>query len=573
MFDPALPFVLLDDVAAGSARLFSGVCETVFADSPEAVPLALTHLQRRGPWAGYVGFEAGYALEAALPRRLPPIGEPLLWFGRFARDEAVDAAALMGQGLGLGPAHVGDLAPLLTQADHEARLAQILALITAGDIYQANLTFNAVVAVGGHPLHLYARLRAGSRAPYGALVFTGSLWILSFSPELFFKMDGPQLMARPMKGTAPRGLDTADDEVRAAVLGADPKNRAENLMITDLLRNDLSRVGDNVQVPALFAVETYPTVLQMTSTITATAHDGISAADVLTKLFPCGSVTGAPKIRAMQVIADVEAAPRGVYTGSIGAIAANGDAIFNVAIRTLVMAPQATTARLGIGSGIVADSDADSEWAECLAKATFLHRRGPPDLVETLRAENGDLPDLGRHLDRMAASAAFLGTAFNAEAARALVCAASRGVSGRIRLLAAPSGALAVQVGPLPVALATPVRVAITALPVSPDDWRLRHKTSDRRFYDDARAAIRAFEVIFATPAGGLTEGSFTNLFVRRGGVLLTPPASLGLLPGVLRAGLLASGEAVEANLTAADLGGGFFIGNALRGLIPAILA
>jgi para-aminobenzoate synthetase/4-amino-4-deoxychorismate lyase len=566
MFDPTRPFVLLDDVAAGTARLFSGLIETIVADTPEAVAPALACLQMPGPWAGFIGFEAGYALEAVLSRRLPPPGEPLLWFGRFEHDTPADAAALAG------PAMVGTLTPALTQTDYEAQLAQVQALITAGDIYQANLTFNAAVAVGGHPMHLYARLRAGSLAPYGALVFTGTLWVLSFSPELFFRLDGRKLTARPMKGTAARGADAADDAARAAALAADPKNRAENLMITDLLRNDLSRVGTGVQVPALFAVETYPTVLQMTSTITATAHPGVGAADVLAQLFPCGSVTGAPKIRAMQVIAAVETAPRGVYTGSIGAISANGDAAFNVAIRTLVIAPGAETARLGLGSGIVADSDAASEWAECLAKGKFLHRRGPPDLVETLRAVAGDLPDLDRHLARMAASAAFLGLIFDADAARALLLRAAAQVTGRVRLLAAPSGALAVQTGPLPPTPEQPVAVVIMPLPVAADDWRLRHKTSDRSFYDVARQASGAFEVVFIRPDGAITEGSFTNVFIQRGQQLVTPPLSDALLPGILRARLIAEGRACEGRVTVADLAGGFWVGNALRGLIAARL-
>jgi para-aminobenzoate synthetase/4-amino-4-deoxychorismate lyase len=491
-----------------------------------------------------------------------------MWFGRFSRDEVVDAAALLPQ----GPAFVGAAVPGMGPEDYEARLARVQDLIAAGDIYQANLTFAAAVAVGGHPLHLYSRLRAGSRAPYGALVFTGDLWLLSFSPELFFRMDGRRLMAKPMKGTAKRGGDAAEDMARAAALQADPKNRAENLMIVDLLRNDLSRVGSDVQVPALFEIETYPTVLQMTSTITATAHPGVAAADVLMRLFPCGSVTGAPKIRAMQVIADVEATPRGAYTGSIGAISADGDAVFNVAIRTLAMVPGAASARLGLGSGIVADSEAGAEWAECLAKAAFLGRRGVPDLIETMRAEAGVLPDLDRHLARMAASAGFLGLTFDADAARAAVLAAAAGHSGRLRLLAAPSGAIAVQCSPAPPMPAGPVKVALVPLPVETDDWRLRHKTSDRGFYDEARVTSGAFEAVLVRCDGQVTEGSFTSVFVERGGVLLTPPLVAGLLPGVLRARLIDEGLAREAVLTADDLADGFYIGNALRGLMAARL-
>ena len=566
-FDAAQAFVLLDDVAAGSARLFTGAVETLVATMPTEVVPALERLREPGPWAGFIGFEAGFALEPALTSRAPPVGEPLLWFGRFASETMVDAAEV----LGTGPAAVGAVVPGVSSGEYDQQLARVQELIVAGDIYQANLTFNALVAVGGHPLHHYAQLRAGSRAPYGALVFTGSLWLLSFSPELFFRLDGRRLLARPMKGTAARGHDAADDATRAQTLQNDPKNRAENLMITDLLRNDLSKIGENVTVPTLFAIETYPTVLQMTSTITADARPGIAAADVLIQLFPCGSVTGAPKIRAMEVIADIETAPRGVYTGSIGAIS-GGNAVFNVAIRTLVMVPGAKSARLGLGSGIVADSAAASEWAECLQKSAFLARKPPPDLIETMRIDAGDVHDLTLHLARMAASATFLGLVFDARMIEATVVSAILpNFSGRLRLLVAPGGAACVQLSPLP-PVPEVVRAALMPLPVAPDDWRLRHKTGDRGFYDAARKASGAFECVFVRPDGAVTEGSFTNIFVERSGIMLTPPASLGLLPGILRARLLAQGRAVEAILTVEDLAGGFFIGNALRGLIAAHL-
>jgi para-aminobenzoate synthetase/4-amino-4-deoxychorismate lyase len=569
MFDPTRPFVLLDDVASGRARLFSGLIETVEALVPAAVMPALERLRGAGPWAGFIGFEAGYALEQRLGGRMPPAGEPLLWFGRFAQELIVDAAALLGG----GPAAVGPVVPGVEQPAYEAQVARVQALIAAGDIYQANLTFAALVAVQGHPLAIYARLRAGSRAPFGALVFTGQLWLLSFSPELFFEMKGRQLTARPMKGTAARGGDALSDAAAALALQNDPKNRAENLMIVDLLRNDLSRVGHDVRVPALFAIETYPTVLQMTSTITAVADDDVVAADVLVRLFPCGSVTGAPKIRAMEVIADVEGAPRGVYTGSIGAISVGGDAAFNVAIRTLVMAPGADVARLGLGSGVVADSEAAGEWAECLQKSAFLQRRGAPDLIETMRLQGGIIADLPRHLARMAASAAFFGWVFDEEAVVSMVESAVSGVAdGRVRLVCAGSGAVCVQVSCLPPVVSDVVDVAVVRLPVAAGDWRLRHKTSDRGFYDEARRASGAFECVFVGDDGEVTEGSFTNVFVGRDGVLVTPPLALGLLPGVLRRRLLDEGRAVEGKVTVADLAGGFFIGNALRGLMAAKL-
>jgi para-aminobenzoate synthetase/4-amino-4-deoxychorismate lyase len=240
----------------------------------------------------------------------------------------------------------------------------------------------------------------------------------------------------------------------------------------------------------------------------------------------------------------------------------------------LAMAPGAQTARLGLGSGIVADSEASAEWAECLQKSAFLGRRGVPDLIETMRLEGGIVCDLPLHLARMAASARFLGGIFDEKRAETLVESAIIGVDrARVRLVSAPSGALSVQVSALPLAPDGPVTVALVPLPVASDDWRLRHKTSDRAFYDDARLSAGVFEVVLVHEGGQVTEGSFTNVFVERGAVLLTPPCALGLLPGVLRARLLAEGRAVEAPLAPADLAGGFFIGNAVRGLLPARLA
>lgn len=573
VLDPTRPFVLLDDAAGGRARLFTGLQEAQQVMRHADVAAAIARLAQPGPWAGFIGFEAGHALEPRLAalQRPPPAGQPLAWLGRFAREGAVDAAELLRE-WAARPAAVGSARPGMAAADHAAAVARIQRWIAAGDIYQANLTFPAAVPVSGHPLALYARLRAGSAAPYGAVVFTGALWLLSFSPELFFRLDGRRLTARPMKGTARRGRFAAEDAAQRDALAASPKNRAENLMITDLIRNDLSRVADAVSVPALFDVEAYPTVWQMTSTVTATARPGITAADVLAALFPCGSVTGAPKIRSLECLAQVEPAPRGAYCGTIGAVSANGDALFNVAIRTLALPAGGDVARLGLGSGIVADSDPADEWAECLAKAAFLTRRGPPDLIETMRVAAGALPDLALHLDRLAASAAHLGHAFDRSALERALPAAVAGHDGRARLLLAPSGAWSLHLSAPPAPLPEPVEVALVPLPVAPDDWRLCHKTSDRAFYDEARRAAGTAEVIFVRPDGLVTEGSYTSLFVERGGRLLTPPAALGLLPGILRARLLAEGRAVEAPLCASDLAGGFLIGNALRGLLHARL-
>ena len=441
--------------------------------------------------------------------------------------------------------------------------------ILAGDIYQANLTFAAEVPVAGHPLALYAALRTRARAGHGALVFTGSHWLLSLSPELFFTLADGVATTRPMKGTAP---PDADPET----FRADPKQRAENLMIVDLLRNDLSRVArtGSVKVPALFEVEHYPTLLQLTSTVTAQLEDGKDAIDLLNAIYPCGSITGAPKIRAMQIIDALEASPRGPYCGAIGRLAPDGSAAFNVAIRTLTLRDGDGTARLGLGSGIVADSEADAEWRECLVKGKFVETQRRFDLIETMRFDPHEgVAGLDRHLARMRASAEALGFRFDRHEARNdLQAATFRAGPSRVRLLLARTGVFAIELRPLPAPPEAPVAVALAPRPVEAADFRLRHKTSDRAFYDEARTASGAFEVIFVDEEGFLTEGSFTSIFVARGGRLVTPPLARGLLPGVLRATLLDEARAVEGDLRPADLADGFFLGNAVRGLVPARL-
>jgi para-aminobenzoate synthetase/4-amino-4-deoxychorismate lyase len=326
----------------------------------------------------------------------------------------------------------------------------------------------------------------------------------------------------------------------------------------------------------LFEVETYPTVHQMTSTIVAELEEGVGAVDVIEAIFPCGSITGAPKIRAMEIIAEREEGPRDAYTGSIGRLDPTGDAAFKDAIRTLTIKKGERRADMGLGSGIVADSRAGDEWRECLAKGAFVEGQRSFDLIETMRFDPHDgIVDLDRHLARMKASAEALGFTFNRHDARNELQAATfrHREPTRLRLMLSRGGAMAIESRPLPAPPAMPVTVAIMPMPVASDDFRLPHKTSDRAYYDEARRAAGTFETLFHDAAGFLTEGSFTSLFVRRGDRFVTPPLERGLLPGVLRDRLIAEGEAEEGDLVAADLAGGFFIGNALRGLIPARLA
>lgn len=382
-------FLLFDDArqsGARPARLYARPHAIIRADRLEEVLPALEQLRtahRQGAClAGTIAYEAGFALEPRLARLMPDKAPtPLLWFGLFDDFAEIAPEAVPGLFADCGKGEIGAVQPQISQDEYARQFARVQEAICAGDIYQANLSFGCDVPVSGDMRGLYASLRAGSRAGHGALVRADGQWLLSLSPELFFTLEAGQIVARPMKGTAPRSPDATADGLAAASLRADAKQRAENLMIVDLLRNDISRVSQSgsVAVPQLFAIESYPTVHQMTSTVTAQLREGLDAIDVLKALFPCGSITGAPKIRAMEIIQAVEQRWRGLYTGAIGYIdppgRADGRTEFNVAIRTLCFTDGAGQASLGLGSGVVADSQVEAEWMECLDKGRFLGKK------------------------------------------------------------------------------------------------------------------------------------------------------------------------------------------------------
>ncbi len=591
------PFILLDDArpaGASAARLYRGPKEVVVARRAAEVAPALERIdalrQQGFDVVGYLAYEAGLALEeklAALADERSGAMGPLLWFGAFEGFEPIaaeDVPAWLAAEAQPGIAQIGPLEPQLSAGGYGAAFAALQDAIASGDIYQANLTFPLAGSFRGDPLALYAALRPAAGAGYGGVVFDGTHWLLSCSPELFFAERDGAAMVKPMKGTRPRGRSEAEDAALAAELAVSEKDRAENLMIVDLLRNDLSRVAEpgSVRVEKPFAIESYPTLHTMTTTVRARLRPGNGAVDMVRALFPCGSITGAPKIRAMELIDEVERDARGPYCGAIGRIDAAGDAAFNVAIRTLRLTPGENgrgRAVLGVGSAIVADSEPMDEWRECLIKGGFVRlRAGGADLIETMRfTPDEGAPLLELHLERIKASATELNYAFDRHAVRNAIQALcfEADAPARLRLAAARSGAYSLELGPLPETLDRPLRCAVLPLPVDPGDWRLRHKSSDRSFYEAGLAAAQAAgadEALFIRDDGLLTEGCFTNLFVERDGRLLTPPARLGLLPGVLRRSLIDEGRAVEAELSLSDLKDGFLIGNALRGLIPAVL-
>jgi len=576
------PFVLLDDARPGGsdARLYTAPVRVVVAHRPEEVAPALAALDAARAEglhaAGTIAYEAGHALESRLAGLSRVDADaPLLWFGLFETVEQLAPDAIAARLPDPAGAWVGRPAPGIGRSDYDAAFARVHDWIEAGDIYQANLTFRAAVRVIGDPLAVYAAIRSRAAAGYGGIVWTGSDWLLSFSPELFFALRQGELIARPMKGTTPRGATPDADEAARAELAQDEKQRAENLMIVDLMRNDLTRIAapGSVSVPELFKVETYPTLHTMVSTIAAKLAPDIGPGQALAAIFPCGSVTGAPKIRAMEVIAAVEPDARGAYTGSIGRIDPDGDAAFNVAIRTLHLKEGADTAMIGLGSGVVADSRAGEEWDECLAKGAFLTRgQRRFDLIETMAFDPvSGIALLERHLARMRASAEVFGIPFDRHGVRNELQAATFRLRhpAKVRLLLSPEGRVVIGTAPMPEVPVDPVTVALARRQVALRDFRLTHKTTDRRPWPRVAGA---WETVYVDDDGYLTEGSFTSLFVPGDdGILRTPPLSRGILPGVLRAELIASGRAVEADLRPEDLRQGFQLGNAVRGLVSAV--
>jgi para-aminobenzoate synthetase/4-amino-4-deoxychorismate lyase len=584
------PFVLLDDARPGRDRLlsFRRPAGTIRAEAPEEVPAALAAMERARAdgrhLAGYLSYELGLLLEPRLAPRLPETrAVPLLWFGVFEPPEILEGAAALAalDERIAGRAYAGPLRHEWDEPAYAARFARVHDWIAAGDIYQANLSFRSRFAFAGDAMALYRDLRARAGAAHCAYIDDGTHRILSLSPELFFDIsaDGA-LTAKPMKGTAARGHDRASDDALRAWLAASEKDRAENLMIVDLLRNDLGRVAEtgSVAVKDLFAVETYPTVHQMVSTVTATLRPGTGVAAILKALFPCGSITGAPKIRAMEIIDTLEDSPRGVYCGAIGYFAPDGSANFNVAIRTLTIADG--HGELGIGGAVVYDSTAPSEYDECLVKARYYEAaRKPLELIETLRYAPGEgFTRLERHLARMASSAPVFGLAFDRARALRNLQSAVFGAAGpmRVRLTLNEAGEFATTAAPLPDAAPARWTYAISPERVTSTDLLLRHKTNWRELYEREHAGLAAQtgcdEVLFLNERGALTEGSRTNLFAEIDGALATPPLTAGVLDGCLRREMLDAGDCIERPLTPADLAraGRIFLGNSLRGLISA---
>ena len=600
-----LDFVNPHDSAAARLRhAFAAPQQVLQADrlcDVRAVLDAVHAAAQQGQWCvGYVRYEAAAGFDSALQTHAAD--GPLAWFG-------VHGAPLpWPEGAPSSGAQVAWQGGL-ERPDFDIAIASVQQAIAAGELYQVNYTAPLTgVLQHGSAAALFAALQRAQPGGYAAHIDTGDEQVLSVSPELFFDWQdapgGGAILTRPMKGTAARGATPAEDAANAQALRASPKERAENVMIVDLLRNDLSRIAQphSVRVPALFHTQALPSVWQMTSDVQAHTRPGTTLADVFAALFPCGSVTGAPKVRAMQMVRSLERTPRGVYCGAVGVVrpagAAGADgqcsvaATFNVPIRTVVLragvagtpfAPAALTATCGIGSGITSGAEAGAEWNEWRHKRAFLERASAPfDLLETLALDGGRFRHLAEHLARLQGAAEHFNVPFNAAAVQhSLQALAQRHPQGpwRVRLRLNAAGQPQAEAFAL-LPTQQPVRLQLATRPFAEAQSEfVRFKTTRRAHYaafaPNDLAWPGVFDTVLWNEAGEITEGTFGNVAVLLdGGRWVTPPLSCGLLPGVGRAVALREGRVQEAVVRLQDLPRvqGWAFVNSLRGWLAAEL-
>ncbi len=531
--------------------------------------------------AGWISYETGLFLE----QKLMPLADksyevPFICFGVYENRLTLSSEDSEDYWAQKGDYAVENLKLNISRHSYDEAFAKIDEFLKAGDIYQVNFTLKSLFEFSGSTAGYFAALRKAQRVEYGAYIKSDKLSVLSLSPELFFKKTGRTITTRPMKGTCRRGRTAAEDECNVDFIQNDEKNRAENLMIVDLLRNDLARISApaSVKLKSLYDVEKYRTLFQMTSTIEAEVADDVDAVDLVKTLFPCGSVTGAPKIRAMEIISQLETSPRGIYTGAIGFLAPDGDSCFSVPIRTITI-DNAGRGEMGIGSGIVADSDVAQEYDECLLKARFATRSFREfDLIESMRWSQGEgyfLLDL--HMERLKSSAGYFDFPCDEQAILAdLDCHAEHldpEKQWKIRLLLSPTGHISITSTVLDNNQDIKIGlVTFAEKTVHSQNQMIFHKTTDRKFYQQELSKHDSYDVIFVNENGDLTEGTFNNIFVKQGNILYTPPLEAGVLNGTLRQSLLNDPSILleEKRLIPADLHDveKIYLGNSVRGLV-----
>jgi para-aminobenzoate synthetase/4-amino-4-deoxychorismate lyase len=529
-------------------------------------------LTDRGLWAGgYVGYEAAPAFDNSLEVRSRILGDPfhslpVLWFGLYKRRE--ELPALAPRQLHPAPYHVSAWTPTTSHAEYDDAIERIRSHIASGDTYQVNHSFRLRAAFSGDPFELYRDLMLAQRGAYGACLDAGRYRVVSASPERFFRINGRRIEARPMKGTNRRGRWLEEDERFGAELLGSEKDRAENLMIVDLLRNDIGRIADfgSVTVDQLLDLERYETVWQLTSQISAQLRAGVDVVDVFRALFPSGSVTGAPKSSTMRIISGLEHTPRGVYCGAVGYLAPPGSsgpsADFNVAIRTVVIDQDEGLAEYGVGGGITWDSVSSAEYEEARLKSALLVERRPEfDLLETIRWDDTHgFWWLDEHLERLHRAAAFFGFLLDDTEVRLTldVTAADLTGSRAVRLTVSRAGDVTVAVRPDqidPMDGGAPVRAVVDTGQVSSQNVFLFHKTTKRTAYEAALERHPGIdEVLLVNERGEVTESTTANVVVRVGDQWWTPSVDSGLLAGVHRRVLLEKGTIVERVITVDEL-------------------
>ena len=600
---PIPPFVLLDDSRSrdrvDAGLLFQNPVEILECINLEKIPEVLAKIedvQRKGFYlAGWISYECGLGLHPTLNKPdIPTSIEPLIWMGVFNTPKRLSSENLKTLFHPFGKLENTSgfsASPDANETDAEFATAftKIMDYISAGDIYQVNHTFRLNFEAHGLIAALYSRLRKAQPVAFGSLIDTGTWNVLSASPELFICRKGDKLMSRPMKGTARSGKTWQEIQKNMAALKCDEKNRAENLMITDLIRNDFSRVCEpgSVVVSKLFEVERFSQILQMSSEVVGILKPKIAFSDIFENLFPCGSITGAPKIRAMEIIQETEKEPRGLYTGALGYIAPSGDFTLSVPIRTVLL-DKLGKGHMAVGSGIVANSTLKDEYDECLLKSHFIYN-APQNfaLIETmLWTPNRGFSDLKKHLDRLFNSARYFEFPCLLETIKKdlkkLESSFDHQAPRRVRLTLSKEGKTCLQHWSFtPSNNNNPVMVTLASERVDSNDLFLFHKTTHRPLYDQAFKTAKGndsneiYDMIFQNKQGEITEGTFNSVFVEKDQrPLLTPPLKAGLLPGILRGKLLDSGRARETSLTINDLvkAKNIYLGNSVRGLVKTRL-
>ncbi len=573
---------------------FINPTHVISIDRIEQVPELFSEIERyrnEGFFvAGYIGYECGYYFENIATRASLPSSMPLAWFGIYRHPLIFNHEAVPREDTDPSPLSNIDVSSYsvmncslrISEAEYIKKIAAIKSYIAAGDTYQVNFTDKYTFDFSGSPVACFASLKEKQKVGYSAFINAEGKYILSFSPELFFKINGNTISTRPMKGTARRGKNLAEDDAMRLWLQNDEKNRSENLMIVDLLRNDIGRISKigSVEAKEMFAVEKYETLFQMTSTVEGTLRPELSLYEIFRSIFPSGSVTGAPKIRTMQIINEMEDEVRGVYTGALGFFSPTKEAVFNVAIRTILL--DGKKGEMGVGSGIVFDSDPEREYEECSLKADFLtQQRVDYQLIESILWD-GDFRLLGFHMERLQASAEYFNFSFHKEDTFRKLKSCEEQLPmeapSKVRLLLSADGMLTLE-SQLLTENSPTSKILLSDEKTSSKDRFFYHKTTRRELYEKefARASELGYaDVVFRNEKGEVTEGAISNIFIEKDGKLFTPPLGCGLLPGVFRRHILETdARASERILLPYDLehADAIYACNAIRGMRRVVLA